>query len=81
MSLFLAVSDFIAVDATIIIAAGSGNEGSGCFQVTLEDNMAFENPESFLLSITDVEDNVEVHTPLLMFNINDNDGEGGGSGN
>ena len=81
MFFFLAVSDFIAVDTTVMIAAGSGNEDRGCFQVTLEDNMAFEKPESFFLSITDVEDNVEVHTPLLAFNINDNDGEGGGSGN
>ena len=81
MFFFLAVSDFIAVDAIIRFAAGSGNEDSRCFQVTLEDNMAFEELEIFFLSITDVEDNVEVHTPLLTFNINDNDGEGGGSGN
>lgn len=70
---YAAGSDFDAVAATVMFPVNSENGQRSCFEVTILNDMAFEKNQSFILNITAVEDNVQVHLRYITVNIVDND--------
>ena len=72
---FLAGDDYISVNTTVTFGVGSVDGSPSCFDVTIDNNMAFEKSESFSLHIEAIEDNVEAHTKYFTIEIMDDDGE------
>ena len=72
----IAGTDFDEVNADLSFPAGSGDLSEVCANVTIIDNMAFEDSESFLLHITFMEAGiVEIPPMYTTVFITDNDGE------
>ena len=71
----LAGDDYISVRTTVTFGVGSVDGSPSCFDVTIDNDMAFEKSESFSLHIAAIEDNVEAHTEYFTIEIMDDDGE------
>ena len=73
----IAGSDFDEVNAGLSFPDGSENLSEVCANVTIIDNLAFEDTESFTLHIASMEAGVSILSPVYStISITDNDGEG-----
>lgn len=66
--------DYNSLDESFVIPSGSDSMFSLCYDVTILDDLAFEQDQVFFLHLTSSEDNVEILHPLIPVTVQDDDG-------